>query len=401
MRLSYARISGGGSRSSPLKAETCWSTGDGLGDAARVIERAVALRTVEEQLERDYRQGLASGAEPMRLAVSHVEKHELVWIVIWDSEEYVRTRDRRFMLAGNGPYLVDRVDGGLHQIGVVSAVTDAWETDYRVRIRGLAVRTAVDDLHEEIRAVAAERGRIYAMHILRQRVPALSHAEVIDYVGALQNGAAPAHLVAISTRVLVEPLDPILRVTTIRRGKGRSRPLLFLDVDGPLNPYAAQPERRPEGYTTLRVPHGSGTTGGLLSRRRSLRVWLNPEHGQALLRLDYELCWATTWMDDANRWIGPVLGLPDLPFVEFGDALFQERPDGVHWKTCPLVDYAGGRPFAWVDDEQSDLDHAYVTAHHHGPGLLHHVNPRIGLREADFLALADFARSLETSRSTG
>jgi hypothetical protein len=32
------------------------------------------------------------------------------------------------------------------------------------------------------------------------------------------------------------------------------RPLLFLDVDGPLNPYAAQPERRPEGYTTIRVP---------------------------------------------------------------------------------------------------------------------------------------------------
>lgn len=32
-----------------------------------------------------------------------------------------------------------------------------------------------------------------------------------------------------------------------------SLPLLFLDVDGPLNPYAAKPEKRPEGYTTLRV----------------------------------------------------------------------------------------------------------------------------------------------------
>ncbi|MEU6365910.1 hypothetical protein ABZ876_09170 [Streptomyces sp. NPDC046931] len=31
------------------------------------------------------------------------------------------------------------------------------------------------------------------------------------------------------------------------------RPLLFLDVDGPLNPWAAQPERRPAGYTTIRV----------------------------------------------------------------------------------------------------------------------------------------------------
>ncbi|MGW5587102.1 hypothetical protein [Streptomyces sp. NPDC003857] len=183
-----------------------------------------------------------------------------------------------------------------------------------------------------------------------------------------------------------------------------NRPLLFLDVDGPLNPYAAKPEKRPDGYTTLRVSQDSVTRmehGGLSVRRRPLRVWLNPEHGQALLGLDYELCWATSWMGDANRWIAPVLGLPELPFVQFGDALFQERPDGVHWKTGPLVDYANGRPFAWVDDEQSGLDDAYVTAHHRGPGLLHHVHPRIGLREDDFHALADFARSLDTSQAVG
>jgi hypothetical protein len=106
-------------------------------------------------------------------------------------------------------------------------------------------------------------------------------------------------------------------------------------------------------------------------------------------------------MDAANRWIAPVLGLPELPFVDFGDALLQDRPDGVHWKTGPLVDYANGRPFAWVDDEQGDLDQAYVTAHHPGPGLLHHVNPRIGLREDDFRTLAHFARSLATPRAAG
>ncbi|MFJ5829484.1 hypothetical protein [Streptomyces sp. NPDC093089] len=182
-----------------------------------------------------------------------------------------------------------------------------------------------------------------------------------------------------------------------------NRPLLFLDVDGPLNPYAAKPERRPDGYTTLRVPLESGAhenDRGFLSRRRQLRVWLNPEHARFLLRLGFELCWATTWMDDANRWIAPVLGLPELPFVDFGDVLLQERPDGVHWKTAPLVHYASGRPFAWVDDEQSELDQAYVTAHHRGSALLHHVNPRVGLREGDFHTLADFARSLNTPQGT-
>ncbi|MFJ8229640.1 hypothetical protein ACIQ9E_06705 [Streptomyces sp. NPDC094448] len=180
-----------------------------------------------------------------------------------------------------------------------------------------------------------------------------------------------------------------------------NRPLLFLDVDGPLNPYAAQPARRPDGYTTLRVPRNDAHQDDRgLSSRRPLRVRLNPEHGRTLLELGFELCWATSWMDDANRWIGPVLCLPELPFVDFGDALLRERPDGVHWKTGPLVAYAGGRPFAWVDDEQSELDQTYVTAHHQGPGLLHHVNPRIGLRENDFRTLADFTRSLATTHHT-
>ncbi|MFI7285204.1 hypothetical protein ACIBRY_00790 [Streptomyces anulatus] len=40
-----------------------------------------------------------------------------------------------------------------------------------------------------------------------------------------------------------------------------NRPLLFLDVDGPLNPCAAQPGRRRDGYVTLRVPLGNGLPG--------------------------------------------------------------------------------------------------------------------------------------------
>ncbi|MFJ3668625.1 hypothetical protein ACIPSE_19490 [Streptomyces sp. NPDC090106] len=161
-----------------------------------------------------------------------------------------------------------------------------------------------------------------------------------------------------------------------------SRPLLFLDVDGPLNPYAAQPERRPEGYTTIRAAVGPG---------RPLRVWLNPSHGPALLALPYDLCWATTWRDAANRWIAPVVGLPELPYVDFGEQLFARRPDGTHWKTETLVAYAEGRPFAWVDDELGPADASYVAEHHGGRALLHHVDPRLGLRAADFTALEEFA----------
>ncbi|MFE7568434.1 YrhB domain-containing protein [Streptomyces sp. NPDC057539] len=180
-----------------------------------MIDREIAVRLVEAQLERE---------APGQLLVTHVEKHELAWIVGYQSAEYVRTGDPSQRLAGNGPFLVDRVDGGLHSVGTVSAVTGAWESDYRTRIRKMATRTAVDDLHDEIRQVTATRGRIFAMHVLRQKVPALTHAEVIEYVDALQNGSAPAHLVATATMTLVVELDPVLRVHTIRSGQ-HIRPL--------------------------------------------------------------------------------------------------------------------------------------------------------------------------------
>ncbi|MFE3074164.1 YrhB domain-containing protein [Streptomyces sp. NPDC059247] len=182
-----------------------------------MIEREAAVRAVEDELERDYRQRQAAGVDAMRMAVVGVEEHELVWIVSWTTEEFVRTRNPQFMLAGNGPYLVDRVDGGLHQASVVSVLTGEWESDYRARIRGMPVRTAVDDLHDEVCETAAARGRLHAVRTLRQRLPVLSPEEALEYVGGLLDGAAPARLVAIAQAELVEPLDLVLMVETIQR----------------------------------------------------------------------------------------------------------------------------------------------------------------------------------------
>ncbi|MFD7132908.1 YrhB domain-containing protein [Streptomyces sp. NPDC059894] len=177
-----------------------------------MIDREAAVQAVEEQLERDCHKWRTAGVDAMRMAVVDVEEHELVWIVSWQSEEFVRTRDSELMLVGNGPYLVDRVDGGLHRIGVVSAATGEWEADYRARIRGLPVRTAVDDLHDALRGVAATRGHLHAVRTLRQRLPVLSPAEAVDYVSALLDGEAPARLVAVAVEELVEPLDPVRAV---------------------------------------------------------------------------------------------------------------------------------------------------------------------------------------------
>jgi hypothetical protein len=181
------------------------------------------------------------------------------------------------------------------------------------------------------------------------------------------------------------------RMTTIR-------PLLYLDVDGPLNPYAAKPERRPAGYTTHRMkPDGwiARHPGQPPAAVKPLRVWLNEAHGPELraLAARFDLIWATTWVGEANTFIAPVLGLPPLPVVEWPDGAPPPGTDGsgLFWKTRRLVAHAAGRPFAWVDDELGSRDRAHVTVHHKAPVLLLHIDPRLGLRAADFTTLAEFA----------
>ncbi len=187
------------------------------------------------------------------------------------------------------------------------------------------------------------------------------------------------------------------------------RPLLLVDVDGPLNPYAAAPHRRPPGYRTHRLmtPRWEAaerarlTAYGLPNKApKPLRVWLNPDHGPALAALPFALVWATTWEDEANGYVAPVLGLPDLPFV----AWTSPRPpsvDGVFWKTPEIVAWADGRPFAWVDDEIGEADRDWVAAGHPGPALLRRIDPATGLLPEDFVALASWAASITDGRRAG
>ncbi|MFJ8045428.1 hypothetical protein ACIRBX_33470 [Kitasatospora sp. NPDC096147] len=177
------------------------------------------------------------------------------------------------------------------------------------------------------------------------------------------------------------------------------RPLLLLDVDGPLNPYAAKPYRRPEGYGTHRLITPSWKAR---ERRRldddgqpnrpvkPLRVWLNETHGPALTALPFDPVWATTWEEEANSHLAPLLGLPRLPVITWS----RPRPEpggGVFWKTPDVVAWARGRAFAWVDDLITEADTEWVRAHHAGPALLLRIDPRTGLTTGHFERLAAWA----------
>ncbi|GAA3854395.1 hypothetical protein GCM10022243_19900 [Saccharothrix violaceirubra] len=172
-----------------------------------------------------------------------------------------------------------------------------------------------------------------------------------------------------------------------------ARGLLLLDVDGPLNPYAARRHRRPAGFTTHRLTStGHWYTGREARRHKGLRVWLNPDHGALLRalaeRADLEPVWATTWAHQANTRIAPVIGLPELPVIEFSerdlDPLHGWR-DGGSWKWSAVARYAGDRPLAWLDDELDDryprARARFEAARAATPTLLCDVDPRVGLRE--------------------
>lgn len=172
-----------------------------------------------------------------------------------------------------------------------------------------------------------------------------------------------------------------------------TKPLLLLDVDGPLNPYAANPTKRPSGYETHRYNMGGW----------NLRVWLNPEHGPKLLDLGYDLAWATLWEKEANSWISPKIGLPELPFIEFSMAKTTViGPSTVdisklYLKTPRIAyimkKYHFGRPFIWVDDEATSWDEQFLRDVTGAELKIFQIDPSLGLLDSDFDEMRDWAKA--------
>lgn len=148
------------------------------------------------------------------------------------------------------------------------------------------------------------------------------------------------------------------------------RPLLLLDVDGVLLVVRTTVADNDEAMDAEATLH------------RDAGAWLR-ELAEA-----FDLVWATTWADLANRMIAPALGLPPLPAIRFDMERHLPTP-----KLSSVIGWVGDRPCAWIDD---DLHHDADTwaAGRSVPTLLVHVDTATGLERRHVDGLLAWAREI-------
>ncbi|MEU7279636.1 HAD domain-containing protein [Streptomyces sp. NPDC045431] len=165
-------------------------------------------------------------------------------------------------------------------------------------------------------------------------------------------------------------------------------PYLLLDIDGVFVPF-------PDVHGSIPATHvrhdvvPSGRTADT-----PVTVWLHPDHGRLLMDVIrtglVTPVWCTSWRQDATTLIGPLLGLPDLPYVDLPrPQITTSHPNGYLWKRDHVGAWLADAPAVWIDDDFTGLDHAWAAERttRGSATLLLQPDPRAGL-QAEHLAEA-------------
>jgi len=153
-----------------------------------------------------------------------------------------------------------------------------------------------------------------------------------------------------------------------------TKPLLLLDVDGVIFPFGGGP---PPGYERTEI--------------RGYEVTWRPSLRGSVERLTnlFDVVWATTWEHHANEAVSPLLGLGELPVIEFTSGRA-----GDTWKLSEVVSYVGDRATAWVDDELYPDAHTWAEGRQ-VPTLLIRPSSSVGITDEHVGDLEAFARSAQ------
>jgi hypothetical protein len=158
------------------------------------------------------------------------------------------------------------------------------------------------------------------------------------------------------------------------------RPLLLLDIDGVLNPWAAA--TCPEGFSEH-----------ILFPKDDEPHRFSELHGEWIRDLDrsFEVVWASAWGMVANRLLAPILAIPAFQWVPFPPTPFPPAT-----KVPAIATFVGNRPTAWVDDGLGP-DAWEWASRRPAPTLLLPIDPAVGLRLEDVAQLESWRDGLAVS----
>ncbi|MCM9081577.1 HAD domain-containing protein [Streptomyces spororaveus] len=176
-------------------------------------------------------------------------------------------------------------------------------------------------------------------------------------------------------------------------------PYLLLDIDGVLIPFPASDGSTPPTHVRHTVlPAGRDPDN-------PVPIWLNPAHGPLLAGfLTSGLVapvWCTSWRKDATTIVGPLLGLPEFPYLDLPrPEITTSHPNGYLWKRDHVEPWLGGSAVAWVDDDFTNLDHAWAAERtaKGTPTLLVQPDPHLGLQPEHLTEVITWVSQLARAR---
>ena len=167
-----------------------------------------------------------------------------------------------------------------------------------------------------------------------------------------------------------------------RKKPTSDRPVLAVDIDGVISLFGFDQPIEPGHADPGKAPGEFHLIDGMLH-------CIALETGPRLNRLAnaYDLVWASGWEDRANDHLPDILGVPELPYLTFDG---RARFGTAHWKLEALVEYAGSRALAWVDDSLDESCFEWAEQRP-APTLLVPTESDVGLLEAHVEALESWA----------
>jgi hypothetical protein len=143
------------------------------------------------------------------MVVANVEPHRLGWTIGIQSERYLQTGRFEDAAVGQGVFLVDGVDGSLHEVHATADLENGgWIEEYLEQVRGIE---RPDPLRSAVAEALGRGRRIEAIQVVRSAAPDLSLSGAVEYMQAVWEGSpVPDH---VRAQLPQRPAERVVRLT--------------------------------------------------------------------------------------------------------------------------------------------------------------------------------------------